>query len=233
MTRRTAALFFVWVVLAKADTVVLRNGTRVKGVWMGADSDKISLLVDGQVKPFARADVSAVTLGDEPATASAPAGGSNTADDGAMSVPETANMIYARDQAGKLVPLEKDRAKLKGVMGGLGEMEWKIDGAKSAVRRKYGQKMIFVVRLEKANDKEFKTFQLVELESNTKKDHRQSPLATARSRPVLIPFEVTKIGEAVYSLKPQRNLPPGEYAFQHRNDFHCFGVDDAEGGTTP
>ena len=171
---------------------------------MGADSDKISLLVDGQVKPFARADVSAVTLGDEPATASAPAGGSKGRRERAHEPARgRQGARRARDQAGKLVPLEKDRAKLKGVMGGLGEMEWKIDGAKSAVRRKYGQKMIFVVRLEKANDKEFKTFQLVELESNTKKDHRQSPLATARSRPVLIPFEVTKIGEAVYSLKPR------------------------------
>lgn len=217
MTRRAAALFFALVILAQADTVVLRNGTTVKGVWMGADSDKINLLVGGQVKPFARADVSTVTFGDEPATASAP-------ETPKQAEPDETNVVYWQDEAGKLLPLEERGGKPAGLLRGP-EEEWKIKGAKSTVRLKSGQKMVFVMKLEKPKENEAKRLLFLELESDTKKDSRYAPLYGH------FPFDVTKMGDVVY-LTPKKNFSPGEYAFERGLEFFCFGVDDATGNST-
>lgn len=217
MTWRIAALFFALLTLAQADTVVLRNGTTVKGVWMGADSDKISLLVDGQVKPYARADVSTVTFGDEPATASAP-------ETPKQAEPDETNVVYWQDEAGKLLPLEERGGKPAWLLRGP-EEAWKIKGAKSTVRFKSGQKMVFVVKLEKPKENEARRLLFLELESDNKKDSRYAPSYGH------FPFDLTKMGDVV-RFTPKKSLSPGEYAFQRGFEFFCFGVDEPPGGAT-
>ena len=58
---------------ARADTLALRNGTTVTGSWAGADAQQICFLVQDQIQPYPRSEVSAVTFGDEQPKSQTPA----------------------------------------------------------------------------------------------------------------------------------------------------------------
>jgi hypothetical protein len=61
-------LMLALVVSARADTLTLRNGTRVAGSWLGGDAGQITFLVDNQVRKFRRSEVAEVAFGEEPVT---------------------------------------------------------------------------------------------------------------------------------------------------------------------
>jgi hypothetical protein len=69
---RSTILLIVLSVAAHADTLVLRNGTRVKGRWWATDGKLISFLVKDHLEQFSRLEVSAVEFGDERTADSAP-----------------------------------------------------------------------------------------------------------------------------------------------------------------
>jgi hypothetical protein len=59
------ALLFALIVSARADTLTLRNGTRVTGSWLGGDAGQVRFLVYDQIRTYPRSDVSKVTFGPE------------------------------------------------------------------------------------------------------------------------------------------------------------------------
>ncbi len=73
MTVRSSVLLLVLCLSAHADTLILRNGTRVTGRWWAADADVISFLVNDRLERYARSEVREVVFGSEPAANSAPA----------------------------------------------------------------------------------------------------------------------------------------------------------------
>ena len=73
MTARCAALFIVLALCSRADTLILRNGTRVAGQWWSTDAKTVSFLVNDHLEFFPRTDVTEVVFGDAPAGTAAPA----------------------------------------------------------------------------------------------------------------------------------------------------------------
>jgi len=69
------ALFFVLLFLldvtVHADTLVLRNGTRVSGKWWATDTKVVSFLVNDHLEFYPRADVSEVVFGERTTSNSA------------------------------------------------------------------------------------------------------------------------------------------------------------------
>ena len=131
--------------------------------------------------------------------------------------PESIGAVYLQDQSGTLTPLERN----KGIaQRSEGREYWELDGARSPVRLKSGQKMLFVVRL--ANGMDPSTFALLplaaEIASRRTKSDPQNTTA-----PLTLPLNVTKLGESTYGLTPLRDLEAGEYTFSPTN--YCFGVD--------
>lgn len=73
MTMRSSVLLLLLCLSAHADTLILRNGTRVTGRWWAADADVISFLVNDRLERYARSEVREVVFGSEPTANSAPA----------------------------------------------------------------------------------------------------------------------------------------------------------------
>jgi hypothetical protein len=63
MIARVAILFAV-LAAAHADTLILKDGTNVKGRWWSLDANEIHFLVNNQLEHYPRSSVSAVTFGD-------------------------------------------------------------------------------------------------------------------------------------------------------------------------
>ena len=64
MTSRAIALFFAMLLSAPADTLILKDGTRITGRWWSIDANEVHFLVNSQLQHYRRAEVSAVTFGD-------------------------------------------------------------------------------------------------------------------------------------------------------------------------
>jgi hypothetical protein len=64
MTARASVLFFSLLLTAQADTLILKDGTKVTGTWWSIDASQVHFLVNNQLQRYPRADVSAVTFGD-------------------------------------------------------------------------------------------------------------------------------------------------------------------------
>src|SRR5215472_16468683 len=128
MTMRSLALLFLLCSAVCADTLVLRNGTRIAGRWWATEADTVNFLVNGHLERYARADVSEVIFGDAPAAsappsaaapepaavpaapASAPAPASVSVarpSAPALVMPEQIGVVYFQDALGNLVPLEQ------------------------------------------------------------------------------------------------------------------------------
>jgi hypothetical protein len=71
MTARFSVLLLVLGVKAHADTLVLRNGTRVSGKWWAADAKAVSFFVNDHLEFYPRTDVSEVVFGERTASNSA------------------------------------------------------------------------------------------------------------------------------------------------------------------
>ena len=74
MKVRLATLFaflFVWAAMASADTLELKNGSVIKGTYLGGTEREINFRVGSRVQHFAVDDVSSVTF-DMPVSETAP-----------------------------------------------------------------------------------------------------------------------------------------------------------------
>jgi hypothetical protein len=226
MTKHAIALLFVLLVTAHADTLTLRNGSSVTGTWLGAEANQITFLVDGQPRSYPRPDVLRVTFGSEPPKA---ASGID---------PEIIGAIYVQRDSGVLAPLERTQAMVHSSAtinaGGykVPGRYWEMDGAKSPVRIKSGQKTMFVVRLSYGMDPGSYILSPLEARSDSR---RTKADPKNRNAPLSLPLKVTKVGESSYGLTPATDLPPGEYAFNPNtsNDVYCFGVDSDPAGERP
>ena len=221
MTMRWLVLLFVWLISARADTLIFRNGAKLTGSWVGVDAERVRVMVDGQIQTYSRGDVSAVTFDGEPAnrTENVPAARS-------PAEPENIGEVYLHDESGALRPLERNQGIQRpgGRSGGQGGSYWEMAQAKSPVRLKSGQKMLFVVRL--ANGIDPATFSLFPLETRQDKRRTRSD-PRSRSTPLQWALQITNVGEVSYGLTPVNQLPAGEYAFSatNSNDAYCFAID--------
>jgi hypothetical protein len=66
MKVRFATLLLALAMSSGADTLILRNGTRVTGRWWATDAKVISFLVNDRLEFYARPDVSEVVFGAAP-----------------------------------------------------------------------------------------------------------------------------------------------------------------------
>ena len=71
MTARFSILLLVLGISVHADTLILRNGTRVSGRWWAIDTKTVSFLVKDHLEFYARADISEIVFGDGGASNSA------------------------------------------------------------------------------------------------------------------------------------------------------------------
>ena len=104
---------------------------------------------------------------------------------------------------------------------GMGAPVYRVQGPRSLVRVRQGDRIVFVVRL---NSGDARQFQLYRLESRM--GYRQTQ-PTMSGSPMPLPLTIRKIGDSVYELIPTRVLYPGEYAVSpmNSNESYCFGVD--------
>jgi hypothetical protein len=131
--------------------------------------------------------------------------------------PESIGAVYLQDQSGTLTQLERNKGIARRSEG---REYWEIDGTRSPVRLKSGQKMLFVVRL--ANGMDPSTFALLPLEADIASRRTKSDPQNKTASLTLL-LNVTKVGESTYALTPVRDLEAGEYTFSPTN--YCFGVD--------
>jgi hypothetical protein len=63
MMARFSLLLLLLSAAIHADTLVLRNGTRISGKWWAADAKTVSFLVNDHLEFYPRADVAEVIFG--------------------------------------------------------------------------------------------------------------------------------------------------------------------------
>jgi hypothetical protein len=139
---------------------------------------------------------------------------------------ELIGVVYFQDESGRIIPLERTTAtplKLRMELGGW-TAYWEVQGVRSPVRLKKGQKQLFVVRLATGIDPGSMQLSPFDL---TKKSRRTKPDPKQRTNPVTVLLNVTKISQSTYGLIPVQGLSSGEYCFSPRtsNEAYCFGVD--------
>jgi hypothetical protein len=147
----------------------------------------------------------------------------------AAAEPATVGVVYLQDEAGKLIELERAKARQKYFPRTFGEPQqrWAVKGSTSSVQSHSGRKALFIVRLENGIDPA--SFGLLPMDS--KKGFRwikPGPM----NQPMTVPFNVTRLGETSFGLTPTADLLAGEYAFVRKSlgDLYCFSV--AEEGET-
>jgi hypothetical protein len=217
---RLSFLVFVLVVTTRADTLRLRDGSTVTGNFLGATADDIRFSVNGEVQHYARADVAGIDFG--PAPIDTP--GISSEPDWVLRGPDYVNAPFLRGANG-YIPLEREVANVTrsgGIYGLGGGTVYRVQGARSPVRVRQSDRVVFVVRLDSGWDP--RDFQLFRLDSRM--GARQTQSSVGGPAPSL-PLEIRKVGNTVYEIAPTRGLAPGEYAVSpaRTNDSYCFGVD--------
>jgi hypothetical protein len=217
---RLSLLIFLLVLTARADTLRLRDGSIVTGNFLGATADDIRFSVNGEVQHYARAEVVGIDFSsappDTPAVSSEP--------DWILRGPDYANTPFLHGANG-YIPLEREIANLTrsgGIYGLGGATVYRVQGARSPVRVRQGDRVVFVVRLDSGWDP--RDFQLFRLESRMGSRQTQSGISGS---PPALPMEIRQVSNSVYEIAPSRALAPGEYAVSpaRTNDSYCFGVD--------
>lgn len=214
-----------------ADTLRMRDGSSVNGDFMGATSDDIRFSVNGEVQHFARANVAQIIFspaeGDaatptlrQPPPPSTPVVSNEP--DWVVRGPSYAGAPFLRG-ATTFLPLEREVAMASrgGGMYGMGGTVYRIQGARSNVRVRQSDRVVFAVRFESGGDP--RQFQLFRLESRM--GYRQAPVSNGGA--MGLPVTITQVGDGVYEITPARGLAPGEYAVSptNSNESYCFGVD--------
>jgi len=231
--KRLIVLTLAFALASAGDTLRLRDGSTVNGDFMGATFDDIRFSVNGEVQHYARANVAEILFSGAPVDApppvpppvpaSVPAPASSEPD-WVIKGPDYVGAPFLRGASGFLA-LEREYAtpaRSAGVYGMGGATVYRIQGGRSNVRVRQGQKIVFVVRLDGGGDP--RQFQLFRLESRM--NYRQTQATMGGSPPVL-PLTIQKVGDSVYEIFPSRALAAGEYSVSaaNSNDSYCFGVD--------
>jgi len=217
MVKRFTIAALALAISSQADTLRLRNGSTVNGSFLGGTADEIRFMVNDQVQRYARADVAEVDFSSINTPSAAPA--APYIDMG----PDVAGAPFLRGASG-YIPLEEEIGTMSrsGGMYGMGTTVYRIQGPRSPVRVRQGDRLVFVVRLNRGDDP--RQFQLYRLESRM--GYRQTQPAMGGTPPGL-PVAINRIGDSVYEITPMRALYPGEYAVSptNSNASYCFGVD--------
>lgn len=200
-----------------ADTLRLRSGATVEGTYLGGSTTEIRFLAGNAVRYYAIVDVTAVVFG---------------SGDSAGAAPATPSVEFGPDIAGEpmlrgasgYIPLERVTATMSRNAGMIGPplTTYRIPGARSPVRLRPEDPMVFVVRLD--NGGSAGVFQLYRLES--KKGYRQTQ-PVGGGLPPALPMKVTRVGPGIYEIAPGQALAPGEYAISptNSNRSYCFGLE--------
>ncbi len=217
MIARLTTLALVIAISSQADTLRLHNGSTVDGSFLGGTADDVRFLLDGQVQHYARADVAEIIFGSGNGSYARPE--APRIDMG----PEIVGAPFLRGSSG-YIPLEREIAMMSrgGGMYRMGATVYRIQGPRSPVRIRQGDRIVFVVRLNGGSDP--RQFQLLRLESRM--GYRQTQPAMGGTPPGL-PVTINRIDDSVYEITPARALYPGEYAVSpmNSNESYCFGVD--------
>jgi hypothetical protein len=149
--------------------------------------------------------------------------------------------VFFRLDAGKLVPLEKETAAIKGKASGFivttAKALWEVPGAKSSTRFEANKPLEFVVRLPLANTSADPSALLFLRKMDSKKKVREIVYMTGHYSPVggsgktnlaegVLPVEFARYGKE--SIKVVTGpLTPGEYALSvsYGQTLYCFGID--------
>ena len=241
MRVRTTVLLLVLGLSAHADTLILRNGTRVTGRWWATDANVVNFLVNDRLVGYSRSEVTEVVFGSEPAAlpapmpataapAAAPPPAASTRPAGPIVIkPDQIGAIYFQEDSGNLLLLERTVGVPHRVSRPLKDgafQYWDIEGPRSPFRLKSGSKLLFVVEMPYgiASD----SFSLYPLE--TKGSARRTKAGPGNSLAMTIPLSVRKVTGNIYILAPSEQLAPGEYSFSpaKSNDAYCFGIDPGE-----
>ncbi|MGA3099649.1 MAG: hypothetical protein ABSF25_24605 [Bryobacteraceae bacterium] len=217
MITRFTILALALAMSSRADTLRLRNGSTVNGSFLGGTTDDIRFLVDDEIQHYARARVAEIIFGSGDAPSAAPA--APRVDTG----PDIVGAPFLRGSSG-YIPLEREIGMMSrgGGMYGMGATVYRIQGPRSPVRVRQGNRIVFVVRLNPGADP--RQFQLYILESRM--GYRQTQ-PTMGGTPPGLPLTINEVGDSVYEITPARALYPGEYAVSPMNssESYCFGVD--------
>jgi hypothetical protein len=226
---RLIVLTLAFAIASAGDTLRLRDGSTVNGDFMGATWDDIRFSVNGEVQHHARTNVAEIILSGAPADVPVPASPAlvtpaSSEPDWVIKGPDYAGAPFLRGASGFLA-LEKEYAapaRNGGSYGVGGGTVYRIQGGRSNVRVRQGQKIVLVVRFDGGGDA--RQFQLFRLEPRM--NYRQTQ-ATMGGGPPGLPLTIQKVGDSVYEITPARPLSPGEYSVSpaNSNDSYCFGVD--------
>lgn len=219
MSTRLTILALVFTLASQADTLRLRDGSTVTGDFLGGTAEDIRFSVDGQIQHFARSNVVEIVFGN--GAGEVPSG--NAEPDWVTRGPEYVDAPFLRGASG-YIPLEREVATpaRAGGMYGMGGTVYRVQGARSPVRVRQGDRVVFVVRLSRSVDA--RQFQLFRLDSRM--GYRQTQ-PTMGGMPAGLPVSINRVGDSVYEITPARPLNPGEYAVSpvNSNESYCFGVD--------
>jgi len=218
MTTRLTVLALVFTLASQADTLRLRDGSTVTGDFLGGTAEDIRFSVDGQIQHFARSNVVEIVFRngapDVPAANSEP--------DWVVRGPDYTDAPFLRGASG-YIPLEREVATpaRAGGMYGMGGTVYRVQGARSPVRVRQGDRIVFVVRLSRGDARQFQLFRL-----DSRMGYRQTQ-SSMGGMPAGLPLTINRVGDSVYEITPARPLNPGEYAVSpaNSNESYCFGVD--------
>jgi hypothetical protein len=216
MFARFTIAALVLAISSQADTLRLRNGSTVNGSFLGGTGDEIRFMVNDEVRRYTRADVAEVIFSSNNAPPVAPEAPVDLG-------PDIVGAPFLRGASG-YIPLEAEMGMMSrsGGMYGMGGTVYRIQGPRSPVRVRQGDRLVFVVRLNRGDDP--RQFQLYRLESRM--GYRQTQ-ATMGGTPPGLPVTINKIGDSTFEIIPARALYQGEYAVSpmNSNQSYCFGVD--------
>jgi hypothetical protein len=231
MTMRSSVLLLTLWGSAHADTLVLRNGTRVVGRWWATDGKVISLLVNDHLERYSQSEVSEVVFGAEPlasAVASPPPISTPPAkainQSPIVARPGQVGAVYFQEESGNLLRLERaEGVPHRGSAIRRSGQYWDIQGSRSPFRLNSGSRMQFLVEMPSRIAPN--AFSLYPLE--TKGSTRRTKAGTGNSLALAIPLTIRPATGNTYILAPVEPLAPGEYSFSaaNTNDAYCFGVD--------
>jgi hypothetical protein len=239
---RSLVLLSLFCFAVRADTLVLRNGTRIDGRWWATDADTVHFLVNGHLEHYARPDLSEVIFGDAPAPPAsaapepapvravpdaAPEPVSSTPTQPtvpAVRFPDQIGVVYFQDPRGDLIALEQvvavEHRTPASFPGRSPSRYWGLPGPQSPFRLRADVTLRFAIELPRGiSPAQLKLYPL-----ESKNGGRRTKAAAVT--PAEIPVTMRSIARNVY-IYVVGGLAPGEYAFSPANSnlSFCFGVD--------
>jgi hypothetical protein len=227
MVVRFTISFLLLAMMSQADTLRMADGSAVNGSFVGGTSYDIRFLVNDEVRHFARANVVSIIFGTNDASSQGSSSNGPPPRTDAPPIeagPDIAGAPFLRGASG-YIPLEREIGMMArtGGMYGMGGTVYRVQGSRSPVRVRQGDRIVFVVRFNSGGDP--RQFQLYRLDSRM--GYRQTQPTMGGGTPVPLPVTINKLSNSVYEIVPARPLYPGEYAVSpmNSNQSYCFGMD--------